>query len=136
MTRYVRILSYLSLALLLVSATSAFAQVDTGTILGTVTDTSGGVVPGAKVTITHEGTQIHQSSLTRSDGSYVFTHVKIGAYTVEVEFTGFQRARQTGIQVNIQQQVVVDFSLTPGEVTQTIEVESTAPLLQTQNGSV
>lgn len=120
----------------LLSVAAAFAQVDTGTIQGTVTDASGGVIPAAKVTVTNEGTQLAMSSETRSDGTYIFTPVRIGQYTVEVEYTGFQKSRRTGVQVNIQQQTVVDFSLTAGEVTQTVDVEATAPLLQTQNGSV
>ena len=136
MTKFVRTVVSLAVALFISSGTAAFAQVDTGSILGTVTDTSGGVVPNAKVTITQEGTQISQTSVTRSDGSFVFTPIKIGAYTVDVEFTGFQRARRTGVVVNIQQQVVVNFSLTPGELTQTVEVQAIAPLLQTQSGSV
>ena len=107
MTKFVRTVVSLAVALFISSATAAFAQVDTGSILGTVTDTSGGVVPNAKVTITQEGTQISQTSVTRSDGSFVFTPIKIGAYTVDVEFTGFQRARRTGVVVNIQQQVVM-----------------------------
>ncbi len=117
----------LAAALLLLGSSSALAQVDTGTILGTVTDTTGAVIPGAKVTIVQEGTQVRQSSETRGDGTYVFTPIKIGPYTVEVEFQGFQRARRAGVQVSIQQQLVVDFSMTPGEMTQTIEVQGTAP---------
>ena len=127
----------LNLSLLVVIlAGLALAQVDTGTILGTVTDTTGGVVPGAKVTLTNEGTSLAQTTETRQDGTYIFTPVKIGAYSIEVQFSGFQKARRTGIQVNIQQQVVVDLSLVPGQLTETVEVEAVAPLLQTTNGSV
>ena len=74
---------------------------------------------------------MRQTSETRSDGAYVFTPVRIGVYTIEAEFQGFQKARSTGVELNIQQQAVVNFSLTPGELTQTIEVEASAPLLQT-----
>ena len=75
-------------------------------------------------------------SESRADGTYVVTPVRIGVYTVEVEFKGFQKSRRMGVQVSIQQQVVADFSLKPGELTQTVEVEAAAPLLQTQSGSV
>ena len=124
------------LVLLMASVAIGWAQVDTGTIQGTVTDASGGVVPNVRVSIINEGTQVRQTSETRSDGTYVFTPVRIGVYTIEAEFQGFQKARSTGVELNIQQQAVVNFSLTPGELTQTIEVEASAPLLQTQNGSV
>src|SRR2546422_7201552 len=127
---------FLILAFISATASVVHAQVDTGTIQGTVKDQSGAVVPGAKVTITHEGTSFALSTLTRGDGSYIFTPIKIGPYTVEVEYTGFKKARRLGIQVNIQAQVVVDFSLEAGELTQTLEVSEAAPLLQTQNGSV
>ena len=112
------------------------AQVDTGTILGTVRDQSGAVVPGAKVTLIHEGTSFTLSALTREDGGYIFTPIRIGTYRVEAEYGGFQKAVRSGVQLNIQQQAVVDFTLVPGEVTQTVEVTAAVPLLQTESGSV
>src|SRR5918994_3126397 len=81
-------------------AAPASAQVDTGTILGTVRDQSGGVLPGATVTITHEGQAFTLSTVTREDGTYVFTPIRIGAYSLEVEFTGFKKAVRRGITVN------------------------------------
>ncbi len=113
-----------------------FCQVDAGTLLGTVKDQSGAVIPGAQVTLTNEGTSFTLTTTTGTDGTYIFTPIKIGKYTVEAEFKGFQKPRRTGIDVAIQSQVVVDFVLTPGAVTQTVEVTGQAPLLQTQNGSV
>ncbi|PYV11970.1 MAG: hypothetical protein DMG23_02670, partial [Acidobacteria bacterium] len=112
------------------------AQVDAGTLLGTLRDQSGAVIPNAKMTLTHEGTSFVLSTVTGPDGSYVFTPIKIGRYNVEAEFQGFQKARRTGIDVSIQAQVVVDFTMLPGAVTQTVEVTAAAPLLQTQSGSV
>src|SRR5271165_5986396 len=91
-------------------------QVDTGTILGTVRDSSGAVVPGAKVTVSNVGTSFTESTNTSGSGTYVFTPLRIGTYTVEVE--------------------QVDFSLSPGEVTTTVDVTGEAPVLQTENGSV
>ncbi len=124
------------LSLVLFAAQGLYAQVDTGTVLGTVKDQSGAVIPGAKVTLTNEGTGFTISKVTEADGTYVFTPVKIGTYTVEAEFQGFQKTTNKGITVNVQQQVVVDFSLQPGALTQTVEVTGAVPLLQTQNGSV
>ncbi len=113
-----------------------FAQVDTGRLLGTVKDQTGAVIPTAQVTLTNESTSFTLTTVTGSDGTYVFTPIRIGRYTVEAEYKGFQKARQTGVDVNIQSQVVVDFALVPGAVTQTVEVTGQAPLLQTQSGSV
>ncbi|HUO31010.1 MAG TPA: TonB-dependent receptor, partial [Bryobacteraceae bacterium] len=112
------------------------AQVDTGTILGTVRDASGAVIPGVKVTILNEGTQFTQTTTTSASGNYVFTPLRIGTYTVEVEQPGFKKERRTGQQLNIQQQLVVDFALQPGEVSTTVDVTGQAPILQTENGSV
>jgi hypothetical protein len=113
-----------------------FAQVDTGTLLGTVKDQTGAVIPTAQVTLTNENTSFTLTTVTGSDGTYVFTPIKIGRYTVEAEYKGFQKARRTGVDVNIQSQAVVDFTLVPGAITQTVEVTGQAPLLQTQSGSV
>jgi hypothetical protein len=120
----------------LLLATTASAQVDTGSILGTVKDAAGGVLPGATVTITHEGQSLTLTAVTREDGTYVFTPIRTGAYSVEVEFQGFKKAVRRGITVAIQQQAVVDFSLQPGGLTEELVVTADAPLLQTQTGTV
>jgi hypothetical protein len=131
-----RILSYIVLVVTLLAGGRLCAQVDTGAILGTVKDQSGAVIPGAKLTLTNEGTGFNVSTVAEADGSYVFRPVKIGTYSVEAEYKGFQRILQEHVTVNVQQQVVVDFTLVPGQVTQTVEVASAAPLLQTQEASV
>src|SRR5258708_4220182 len=119
-----------------VAAIQTWAQVDTGAILGTVKDQAGAVVPGVKVALTSEGTGITTATVSRFDGSYIFTPVRIGMYTVAAELPGFETARHIHVEVNVQQQVVVDFSLRPGQVTETVEVTGTAALLQTQNASL
>ena len=98
------------------------AQVDTGTILGTVVDATGAVIPGAKVTIRNEGTAFTQSTTSSASGTYVFAALRIGTYTVEAEREGFKRQRRAGLELNIQQQLVADFTLTIGEVSSEIEV--------------
>ena len=130
----VRTAVFVCFALLL--ASPIFGQVDTGTILGTVFDSSGAVIPGAEVTIAHEGTGVTQVGQTRADGTYIFTPIRIGPYSIEVGSTGFQRSRRTSVEVAIQQQRVVDFQLVPGEITETINVEAALPTLQTEDASV
>src|SRR5436190_3734882 len=112
------------------------AQVDTGTILGTVVDATGAVIPGAKITIRNEGTAFTQSTTSSASGTYVFAALRIGTYTVEAEREGFKRQRRAGLELNIQQQLVADFTLTVGEVSSEIEVTAAAPILQTESGSV
>jgi hypothetical protein len=128
-----RLLAFMVLVLM---PAPASAQVDTGTILGTVKDQSGGVLPGATVTITHEGQGFTLSTVTREDGTYVFTPIRTGAYAIEVEFQGFKKGVRRGITVSIQQQAVVDFSLEPGVLAEEVVVTADSPLLQTTTGTV
>jgi carboxypeptidase family protein/TonB-dependent receptor-like protein len=124
------------LLVLFFSAQPLRAQVDTGTILGTVGDASGAAISGAKVTLTNEGTSAALSTVSGSDGGYKFTPIKIGSYKVTVTFQGFQTLTQTNIVVNVGADVVINFALKPGAVTETVEVTSNTPVLETQNGSV
>ena len=121
---------------LCVSATTAFAQVDTGTILGTVKDGSGAVISGAKVTLTHEGQAFTLTRMSRPDGTYIFTPIRTGTYLLEVESAGFKKAVRRGIVLSLQQQAVVDVSLDAGQVAEEVDVTAEVPLLQTQSGEV
>jgi len=122
--------------LLMLAGTPAAAQVDTGTILGTIKDQSGGVLPGATVTVTHEGQGFSLSTVTREDGTFIITPVRTGAYTVRVEFPGFRNTERRGIGVSIQQSAVVDFALDPGSLTEDVVVTANSPLLETGSGTV
>ncbi len=135
LARRLETVALLGLALMLVGA-PARAQVDTGTILGTVKDATGAVVPGAKVTVTHEGQAFSLSAVTRPDGSYIFTPIRTGTYRVEVEIQGFKKAVRRGIELNLQQQALVNLTLEAGELAEAVEVTAAAPLLQTQGGEV
>jgi hypothetical protein len=112
------------------------AQVDTGTVLGTVTDASGAPISGASVTLTNEGTSAALTTTTSSDGGYKFTPVKIGIYSVKATYQGFQTVTQKSVQVNVGADVVIDIALKPGQVSEIVEVTSTTPVLETQNASV
>jgi len=121
---------------LLLNATPLRAQVDTGTILGTVTDTSGAAVRGANVTMVNEGTNATLATTTGSNGEYKFTPVKIGSYRLSASYQGFQTIAQKNVTVNVGENVVADFVLKPGNITETIEVAATTPVLETQDASV
>jgi Carboxypeptidase regulatory-like domain/TonB dependent receptor len=120
----------------LVGVVSACAQVDTGAIAGTVKDQTGAVVPRVKVTLLNQGTGLTLFTTSDASGSYIFSPVRIGTYTVTAEFQGFQKATRGEVAVSVQQQVEVDFTLQPGQVTETVTVTAAAALLQTQNASV
>jgi hypothetical protein len=126
----------LALTLTALLSTPASAQVDTGTLSGTVKDESGGVLPGATVTITHEGQALTLTTVTRGDGTYIFTPIRTGAYSVEVDFPGFRKGIRRGLTVSIQENVRVDFTLQTGVVTEEVLVTGQSPLLQTGSGTV
>src|SRR3954470_17769353 len=132
-----RVLRVLVVALM-VSGLAALlqAQVDTGSITGTITDPSGAVVSGAKVTPVNQGTGASLTTTTTSDGVYKFSPVRVGTYKLDATSQGFQTTTQTGVVVNIGSNVALNFSLKPGSQTETIEVTSSAPVLQNQDASV
>jgi Carboxypeptidase regulatory-like domain/TonB dependent receptor-like, beta-barrel len=115
---------------------SANAQVDTGSITGTVKDQSGAIVPGATVTITHEGQGLTLTSVTREDGTYIFTPIRTGAYRIDVELQGFKKEARRGITVGIQEQVRADVVLQAGGISEEVLVTGASPLLQTGSGTV
>lgn len=126
----------LAILLWLLTAAMVNAQVDTGTILGSVKDSTGAIIPGAKVTLTNQDNGSTLTSQTRPDGTYLFTPLKIGIYQVVVEHEGFKTARNSGLELSIQQQAVINFTLEPGQVSETVEVTTQVPLLQAESGSV
>jgi len=127
-------MSWLVLNVFLIPA--AYAQVDAGGIRGTITDSSGALVSGAKVTLTNEGSGLSTETTTAGDGNYSFTPIKIGSYTLVVETAGFRKTTQRGIKVDVQQQLKADFSLVAGSINESVEVTAAVPLLQTQDASV
>jgi len=123
-------------AVLLLTSVSLRAQADTGSIQGTIKDQTGAVIPKAQVTLKNEGTNLAVTMAAGADGSYIFSPVKIGIYEVSAEAPGFARAVQSHVTLELQQQLVIDLTLKPGAVTQTVEVTAAPPPLQTQNASV
>jgi len=121
---------------LLLGVTPLFAQVEEGTLLGTVTDSSGATISGATVTLVNQGTDASLTFTTSTDGLYKFTPLKIGTYKITVSAPGFETEVQTDIRVDVSSNVLINITLKPGQTTQTIEVTATQPVLETQSGSV
>ena len=122
----------LLLALLLLSAAGLRAQ-DTATLRGTVTDQSGGVIVGAKVTLTNTNTNVARSTASGNDGSYLFTSVVVGTYSLTVTHASFQTVLQTGIVLNLNQNGRVDVAMKLGESTQTVEVTAVVAQVDTSS---
>lgn len=102
-------------------------------IRGAVADTSGAVVRGAQVTIIETGTNIATSSRTNDKGEYFFTGLRPSTYSLKVEVQGFRPEEKTGIVLAVDQETTLNFALTPGTVNTTVEVNTAAPLLDTES---
>ena len=129
-----RLVSIWSVALGFVAAWAA-AQVDTGSILGTVKDPSGGVLPGATVTLTQKQTNIATRVTTDARGSYEAPGLSIGTYAVTVTLQGFRTATRDNVGLRIQDRLRIDFTLELGSA-EAVVVTTEAPILQTQEGSL
>src|SRR5262245_15805019 len=138
---FARRTSFPSVALLVLLGTlglaaPAAAQLTTGTLTGTLKDAQGGVVPGATVTLTSEarGTQL-PPAFTNSSGDFVFANVPPDTYTIQVAMEGFKTLKRSGIAVSAGDRVGIgSLTIELGGLTETVTVQSEAPLVQTQSG--
>ena len=125
--------------LLLISAiftASAFAQLTTATILGTVTDSSGALVPGATVIATNVDTKFTRAVPTGSDGSYRLEYLPIGRYELKVDAQGFKSYSQTNITLNLNDKLTNNVTLSLGSTTETITVTDAPSLIQSTASSL
>jgi len=113
-----------------------FGQVDQGSVYGTVQDSSGAVVPKAKVTLLNKDVGLSLEATTNDSGEYNFTPVRIGNYSVSVTAQGFATTTQANLQVNVAEHLQVNVQLKTGAAAETVEVTTAPPLLQTDEGSV
>jgi hypothetical protein len=111
-------------------------QAVTGTLLGTVQDPSGAVIPNAEVTLTNEGTNLMNKTTTGPQGFYTFPNLSPGLYSVTVEAHGFKTELSTHNQVLVEQTTRVDFSVSPGAVNAEITVEGTTPLVESTSSDL
>lgn len=107
------------------------AQAVKGTLLGTVLDSSGAIVQAAKVVITDQNRGVRRETSTNESGFYSFPNLEAGVYRVTVEAPGFQRSISGNAEVLVNSTLRVDVDLKPGNVSETIEVNTSPPLLQT-----
>ncbi len=121
------------LAILFTVIGSAYAQGTTSRVTGTVSDSSGAVVPGATVTLTNEGTNVSLTTETNNSGAYVFDLIQPGRYTVSVEKAGFNKFITTRNTVLVNQPATVNVSLNVGDVSVVVSVESSAEQVQTSS---
>jgi hypothetical protein len=109
----------------------ASAQFDTASVVGTVKDASGAVVPEARVTLTNTQNGVSVVRTTSSDGNYEFVNVRPGIYLVSAEKAGFSIALMDNVQVQVAARLRVDMLMAVGQVTEKVEVTAAAPLVET-----
>jgi hypothetical protein len=114
---------------------AATAQTVTGTLQGTVTDTSGGVLPGVTVSVKHVETGTERTLVTNDQGFYSAPYLQIGRYVVTAALAGFGTVARDGVQVNLNDTRVVDFTLDP-RVTQSVTVKGDATPINVTNGEI
>ncbi len=114
---------------------SLFAQTDFSQLSGIVRDSSGAVVPGATVVVRNEGTGLERRANTTSMGYYVAPNIPPGNYSIIVEAPGFKRFVTTGKKVDASISATQDVALQIGEVSETVEVEASAAMLQTDTAA-
>lgn len=130
-TKVYRVFCAISVTVL-ASRIAIFAQtMGTGTITGTVTDPTGGVVTGAQITATNLDTGIARSAATSSSGSYVLPALQIGRYRIRAFHEGFKTTTQEDVRLDVDTSVAVNFTLQLGSTEQSIEVMATPPAIQT-----
>ncbi len=123
------------LGILLTASLQILAQVDTGTIAGSIRDASAGVLPGARVAIENAGTRQLVELTANADGLYVSPPLRSGEYVITVAAQGFEKAAKR-VELDVSQRAVVDFDLKLGAVTQEINVVEATPLLQTESSTL
>ena len=125
--------SWALLMILSVSAAITMGQTNRGRISGQVTDSSGGAIPGAKVTIENLGTHVQKVLTTNNEGSYTDPSVEPGFYSVKAEATNFKAAFRERVQVEVATDLKLDFELSPGSVTEVVQVSTEPPLTDATN---
>jgi len=120
-------------AFILVFTASVFAQSDRGTITGTVADSTGAVIPGAKVLLTNPATDTRTETVTTATGNYTIAGLPVGVYTLSVEQSGFSRYEQSNINVSVAVTTRVDVSMKVGQASESIQVSADATMLKTES---
>src|SRR5215831_12341253 len=119
----------------LLAMTAAWAQ-DTATIVGTVADSSGAVIPGAKVTVTNADKGFTRELVSNTAGDYTAAKIPIGSYVVSAEASGFQTSVRAGISLSVGQTLRVDFQMSLGQVTQQVTVTGNLPHVETETAAL
>lgn len=122
----------LFLSVLFLALPLAFAQSTTATIFGTVSDSSGAIIPRAEVTAKNVDTNFKRTTSVGANGQYQFLFLPIGTYSVEATAAGFKKSEQKGIVLDVNRNARVDAVLQVGQISEKVEVTADAPLVETK----
>ena len=125
-----------ALLLSLSTASLAMAQLVSATIVGSVTDATGAVVPNAKVILTETNTGVDRVSTSNASGNFTYPNLPPGRYRVTVEMTGFKKEIRDGINLEVDSTARADMKLTPGVVSESVEVTAEAAVLKTDRADI
>lgn len=131
----VRLRAFVLFAFLLTSLLAA-AQIDTGAIVGTVTDQSGAALPGATITVKNTRTGVATTTTTNEQGQYQVLALIPGAYVVTATGSGMQAQTYDNVEIHVQSRPALNFKLALGRVATVVQVDDKAPLLQTQSAGL
>ncbi len=127
---------FCAVGMVVLCSMGAFAQSDTGTIGGFIKDSSGAVVPGAKIILTNEATGEAHAATTDAQGHYTVTNLTAGDYSLAAEVKGFKKYVSTHNTLGANTTLSLDAALTIGAMTEEVTVSATAEVLQTESGAV
>jgi hypothetical protein len=128
--RRLKMTAVLALVAVLLARPPLRAQTSSGETAGTVTDRSGGVLPGATVTLTNQGTMIARTATTNASGNFVFVNVPPGAYVIGVELAGFRPARTEAFALGVNETVTRAMTLDVGGINEAVTITTQTPLLR------
>jgi len=126
----------ITLLLLIAFSTLGHAQLTTATMVGSVTDSTGAVIPNATVTVTQTDTNFTRTVKTKEDGSFRDEFLPIGPYKIDVSAPGFKALQRTGVVLSVMQEANLTLMLQNGETTETVNVTSGAPLINLTNATI
>lgn len=114
----------------------AWAQTVTGTLSGRVVDSSGAIMPGVKIQVKNEQTDLGREAVTNAEGYYQIPFLPLGSYQVSASLSGFQMVEKTGVVIELNRNTVSDFALQPSRLASSVKVTGEAPLIERTVGEV
>lgn len=128
--------AYWLIVLVLLIACRAQGQATQGSIFGTVTDTSGAVLPNVNVTVTSVERGVSRTTVTSDAGEYRVADLELGSYIVKVEASGFKKAESSKVEITVKAIIRIDMQLQPGAVSEVVQVQGGSPLIRTGSAEV